>query len=132
MISLNDCSRLELKRLARYSTPVQIAEAKARIAREAANRENKERILASAAAIEAARAVRGHFGHFGADDAYRKLFDEALLAARRSEHAGKRWARFEAAAHGGQYTVLVDGVKFRCVNDRIVTVVTGDPERDAT
>jgi hypothetical protein len=33
---------------------------------------------------------------------------------------------------GGQYTVLVDGVKFRCFNDRIVTVVTGDPERDAT
>lgn len=98
MISLDDCSRLELKRLARFSTPAQIAEAKARIAREAANRENKERILASAAAIEAARAVRQRFELVGADDAYRKLFDEALFAARRSEHARKRWARFEAQA----------------------------------
>jgi hypothetical protein len=26
---------------------------------------------------------------------------------------------------GGQYTVLVEGVKFRCVNNHIVTVVTG-------
>lgn len=31
---------------------------------------------------------------------------------------------------GGHYTLVVDGVKFRCCNDRIVTVVTGD-ERDA-
>lgn len=98
MISLDDCSRLELKRLARFSTPVQIAEAKARIAREAANRENQERLVLSAAAIEAARAVRQRFELVGADHGYRRLFDEALLAARRSQHAQKRWARFEAKA----------------------------------
>lgn len=108
MISLDDCSRLELKRLARFSTPVQIAEAKARIAREAANRENQERLVLSVAAIEAARAVRRHFERFGADvssadrkaadHGYRRLFDDALLVARRSQHAQKRWARFEAKA----------------------------------
>jgi len=98
MSTLDDCSRLELKRLARFSTPAQIAEAKARIAREAANRENEERLSLSAAAIEAARAVRQHFELVGADHGYRKLFDDALLAARRSEHASKRWARFEAQA----------------------------------
>ncbi len=40
--------------------------------------------------------------------------------------------RASAAAQsigGGQYTVIVDGVKFRCCNDHVVTVVTGD-ERD--
>jgi hypothetical protein len=98
MLSLDDCNRQELKRLARYSTPLQIAEAKARIAREAASRENQERLALSAAAIEAARSVRRHFETFGVDDAYRRLFDEALLAARRSEHAHKRWTRFEAKA----------------------------------
>jgi hypothetical protein len=98
MLSLDDCNRQELKRLARYSTPAQIAEAKARIAREAASRENQERLAMSAAAIEAARSVRRHFEKFGADEAYRRLFDKALLAARRSEHAQKRWRRFEAKA----------------------------------
>lgn len=98
MISLDDCNRQELKRLARFSTPAQIAEAKARIAREAANRENQERIALSTAAIEAARAVRQRFELVGADHGYRRLFDDALLAARRSEHAQKRWARFEAHA----------------------------------
>lgn len=98
MPSLDDCSRLELKRLARFSTPSQIADAKARIAREAANRENEERLAMSSAAIEAARAVKRHFETFGGDDAYRRLFDDALLAARRSEHASKRWLRYETAA----------------------------------
>jgi hypothetical protein len=98
MPSLDDCSRLELKRLARFSTPLQIAEAKARIAGEAASRENEERLLMSAAAIEAARAVKRHFERFGADDAYRKLFDDALLAARRSQHANNRWTRFQVKA----------------------------------
>jgi predicted butyrate kinase (DUF1464 family) len=52
----------------------------------------------------------------------------------RAELRGKAERAMVAAQSigGGQYTILVDGVKFRCVNDRIVTVVTGDPERDAT
>ncbi|WP_281432888.1 hypothetical protein [Methylocystis sp. H4A] len=36
----------------------------------------------------------------------------------------------EQSIGGGQYAVIVDGVKFCCINDRIVTVMTGD-ERDA-
>lgn len=31
---------------------------------------------------------------------------------------------------GGRYLIAFDDLRFRCHNDRVVTVVTGDPERD--
>lgn len=98
MLSLDDCSRLELKRLARYATPCQIAEAKARVAREAAARENGERLALSAQSISACRAVRIHFDRLGADETYRRLFEEAKTAAKRSANAERRWRRYEAVA----------------------------------
>jgi hypothetical protein len=98
MLSLDDCSRMELKRLARFATPRQIAEAKARIAREAAARENSERLLLSAESVAACRAVRDHFERFGADESYRRLFEAAKRAASRSAAADLRWRRYEAAA----------------------------------
>lgn len=98
MLTLDDCSRTELKRLARYATPRQIAEAKARLAREAASRENLERLLLSTDSIAACRAVRAHFDVCGADETYRRLFEEAKLATRRSSNAERRWRRYEAVA----------------------------------
>lgn len=98
MLSLDDCTRTELKRLAHYATPRQIAEAKARIARQAANRENAERLTLSAESVSACRAVRAHFDACGADETYRRLFEQAKLAARRSDNASRRWRRYEAVA----------------------------------
>lgn len=98
MLTLDDCSRLELKRLARYATPLQIAEAKARIARAAADAENRERLELSAESLSACHAVKAHWQKFGADETYHRLFEQAKTAARRSNNADRRFRRYEAAA----------------------------------
>lgn len=54
------------------------------------------------------------------------------LETMRAEMAAKA-TRAAAAAReigGGQYHIRFDDMRFRCHNDRVVTVVTGDPERD--
>lgn len=98
MLTLDDCSRTELKRLARYATPRQIAEAKARIAAEAASRENEERLTLSAQSVSACRAARDYLLAHGSDVTYRRLFEEAAKAAQRSKHAENRWTRVAAVA----------------------------------
>jgi hypothetical protein len=100
MPSLDDCTRLELMALARYSTPAQIAEAKARIARAGADRENVERRRLCEDSVTACRAARAYFTAKGADEAYRALFEQAKTAASRSAHARRRWERLEAHARG--------------------------------
>ncbi|MBG0809871.1 hypothetical protein IY145_10820 [Methylosinus sp. H3A] len=98
MLTLDDCSRTELKRLARYATPRQIAEAKARIAAEATKRENEERLVMCAQSVDACRAARDYLLEFGGGETYRRLFEEAKQAARRSAHAERRWRRYAATA----------------------------------
>lgn len=97
---LDDCTRLELKALARFATPVQIAEAKARIAREAASRANDERVTLASESVSACRAVRAHFEAKGEHEAHMRLFERAKLAARISQNAERRWRRLENIALG--------------------------------
>jgi hypothetical protein len=98
MPTLDDCTRLELKALARFATAAQIAEVRARIARQAADRENAERLALAEESLRCCRAVKARFDAIGADEVYHRLFEGLKSAARRSAHATNRWARFEAAA----------------------------------
>lgn len=63
---------------------------------------------------------------------YLERIEGKKLEKLRAELARKA-AHARAAAEsigGGQYTIKIDGMKFRCRDNCLITVVTGDPERD--
>ncbi len=95
MLSLDDCTRAELKALARYSTPAQIAGARARIAREAADAANRERLHFARESRIAARACRDAIADA---ELFARLFEASRLALQISRDAQRRWARLETIA----------------------------------
>ncbi len=94
MTSLDDCRRADLKALAAYATPAQIAEARAKNARAEANRAHEDYLLASARCLEDCRSARRNIG----TPLYHAAFENALRAQRLSRLAEKIWSRLELEA----------------------------------
>lgn len=104
--TLDDCTRLELRALKRLMTPLQIAGAKARLAREEASAAKARMRDASVEAILAIRAVKARFAAHGADEEHKRLFEIALLRVQASRAAEKPWLKAERLAQAAEREFL--------------------------